>query len=98
MELKDFIRQTIVEIADGINEGHKYVKEKHKGEGVKNEYRTIAFDIAVTSNEEEKTDKGAKVSIANVFGVGANNENKSKSENVSRIKFDLHMHINTQNR
>ena len=27
----------------------------------------------------------------------ANNENKSGSENISRIKFDLHMHINTQN-
>ncbi len=96
MELKEFIKQTIIEIAEGIDEGHQHVKQKFKGEGVQNGYRNISFDIAITSNDEEKSEKGAKLFVAQVFGVGTSSENKSKNENINRIKFDLHVHVNTK--
>ena len=30
MELKDFIKQTIIQITDGLREGHQYIEEKEK--------------------------------------------------------------------
>jgi hypothetical protein len=33
MELKEFIKQTIIQITDGMLEGHKYVKENNFGSG-----------------------------------------------------------------
>ena len=94
MELKEFIKQTIIQITDGLVEGHKYVDENNFGYGISDSSgKEINFDIAVTSNEEETTGIGGKISVANVFSVGAKGENTTKATNVSRIQFKTYLHL-----
>lgn len=97
MELKDFISETIRQITDGIIEGDKYVKEHSKNtEGVRNQYTKINFDVGVTTNEEEKGKVGGKVSVIQIFNVGASTENATNVSNYNRIQFDLLIHVKTQ--
>jgi hypothetical protein len=97
MELKEFIKQTIVQITDGLREGHQYIQENRFGEGVSDDkYKEINFDIAVSSNEEETTGLGGKISVANVFTVGGKDESTTKASNVSRIQFRIFVHVTTK--
>ena len=96
MELKDFISETIKQITDGILEGNSYVKEKsNSSEGIRNQYTKIDFDIAVSTNEENKNDIGGKVSVVQVFNAGASSSTASTTINQNRIKFEILAAINT---
>jgi hypothetical protein len=90
MELKEFIQQTLVQITEGIREGHKYITENNFGEGVSDSHgKEINFDIAVATNEDKTTGLSGKVSVANIFSAGGKDENVTKASNVSRIQFKL---------
>jgi hypothetical protein len=97
MELKDFISETIKQITDGILEGSSYVKEKsHSTEGIKNQYTRIDFDIAITTNQENKDDLGGKVSVIQVFSAGASTSKSASTSSENRIKFEVLAHVNTK--
>ena len=97
MELKEFIKQTIIQITDGLLEGHKYIQDNKFGEGVNGDrYKEINFDVAVSSNEEEKTGINGKISIANIFTAGGKDESSMRESNMSRIQFKIYIHINTK--
>jgi hypothetical protein len=99
MELKDFVATTIKQITEGLTEGHKYIKENVNGsEGVHNSYTPINFDVAVTTNEEEKAELGGKISVVQIFSGGATSENSNTTTNFSRIQFKIQIHIHTPNR
>lgn len=96
MELKDFISNTISQITDGLIESNRYILEKSPGsEGVKDQYRKIFFDIAVTTNEGEKDKIGGSVSVAQFFKVGGSTESSIATLNSNRIQFDVYIHILT---
>ena len=96
MELKEFVKQTIIQITDGLREGHKYVQENNFGKGVSdNNPKEINFDIAVSSNEEEKTGIGGKITVASMFSLGANDEAITKASNVSRIQFKIFLNVSS---
>ena len=97
MELKDFIRQSLFEISEGIyeaNEAYKAARQSRENafhlwpaDGKGDKSRGIDFDVAVTSREE----KGAKGGIK-VWGVGAGLEGQQAKESVSRIRFTVLLH------
>lgn len=96
MELKEFISETVKQITDGIVEGNKYIQEVSKNsDGVRNQYTKVDFDVAVTTNDDEKNGVNGKISIANVFSVGGSNESTNKTSNYSRIQFSLLIDVNT---
>ena len=96
MELKDFISETIKQITDGILEGNTYIKEKSNSlEGIRNKYTQIDFDIAVTSNEENKGDLGGKISVVHVFSAGASTSKSASTSSQNRIQFNVHAAIKT---
>lgn len=97
MELKEFIKQTIIQITDGLREGHKYIEDNAFGEGVNDDrYKEINFHVAVSSNEEETAGVGAKISVANIFSLGGKDEATTKASNVSRIQFKIFIHVKTK--
>ena len=96
MELKEFIATTIKDITDGITEADKYVREKDKNSyGIDRRHTPIAFDIAVTTNEEGKDKMGGKVSVVQFFSAGAETESLNKTSNSNRIQFTVFVHVNT---
>ena len=97
MELKDFISETVKQITDGILEGNKYVREKsNSSEGIRNQFTKVIFDIAVTTNEEAIDKLGGKISVVQVFNVGASTESVNKTSNYNRIQFELLLSVNTE--
>ncbi|ADF54394.1 hypothetical protein ZPR_4090 [Zunongwangia profunda SM-A87] len=97
MELKDFISETIKQITDGILEGNTYVKDKsNSSEGIRDQYTKINFDIAISTNEENKNDLGGKVTVVQVFNAGASSSKASSTTNQNRIQFEILAAINTK--
>jgi len=97
MELKEFIKETIIQITDGLREGHKYIQDNKFGSGVKDDmYEEINFSVAVSTNEEDKTAVGGKISVANIFSAGAKDESTSRASNLSRIEFKILLHVKTK--
>lgn len=94
MELREFIKQTICQITDGIRDGHAYVEEGEKGDGFSNRHPfPIKFDVAITSTEEETTGLGGGLQVANLFSFKGNTDEKQVQSHVSRIQFEIHLHV-----
>jgi len=100
MELKNFIELVLVDIAEGITAAQNKVGDKIAinpasvdGErSVEKDY--IAFDIAVTTSEQSKGNKGRslkggiKISVISAGIDGTKNESKkSNFEKFSRVNF-----------
>ncbi len=95
MELKEFVKETIIQITDGIREGQQYITENQFGEGVRDDKaKEINFDIAVSTDTSDTVGGGGKISVASFFNAGANAEQVNKSSNLSRIQFKLYVKIN----
>lgn len=95
MELKEFISELIKQIADGLVEGHQYIKEKSpNSEGIESGYRKIHFDIGVQSSEGNKDNIGGKITVAQIFQVGGKTESNTSIINTNRIQFDVLIAIN----
>ena len=96
VELKDFIRQTLVDISEGVREANSAYKQARKsqenafiltpGRG-KEEGTGIHFDVAVTTHAA----KGGQASIK-VLSLGVGGELQHRSESVSRIQFTVTVH------
>jgi len=97
VELKDFIRQSLLEISEGLKEANSSYKESRNTEsnafllkpgGNENEGKGIRFDIAVTTKSESETSGKAGIGIK---VVALNSEGKSTkgSESISRINFTV---------
>jgi hypothetical protein len=96
MELKEFIAQTIIQITDGLRDGHQYVIDNDYGLGIQGTYsREVTFDIAVSSNEEESSGVKGGIAVAKMFSAGAQETSTSISSNVSRIQFKISLHVKT---
>ncbi len=96
MELKEFIRQTLYDIAEGIREANAAYKESRNiqenayvltpGRG-QEEGTGIHFDVAVTTQAA----RGGQASIK-VLSLGVGGERRHTSESVSRIRFTVTVH------
>ena len=96
MELQEFIAQSLKQINNGIREGSQHIRNEG-GEGVSNGYFKIDFDVAVTTNSEETSGLGGKITIASIFQVGEKVEQSAGATNYSRITFSIPVHIKTDN-
>jgi len=101
MELEEFIRKTLVSIANGLESTNKELKNKstdsratymiepsswHREKN--SEKGFISFDIAVTvSKESKKSGKGGlKIYVADLAGEKGS---KISENSISRIKFHI---------
>src|SRR5215475_5011695 len=102
VDLKEFIRQSLFEITEGIreaNEAYKAVSGRSAEnafhlwptQGDDKEQRGIHFDVAVTTKEEMGGKGHASVGIK-VVGGGVDLEGQYAKENVSRIRFTVAVH------
>src|SRR6266581_7320858 len=96
MELKDFIRETLIGIEEGVHEANDIYKKArsvqdnaylvHASIGPKLEGRGIEFDVAVTTTSEVEATGKAKLNI-HVVEVSTGGGGQHTKESVSRIKF-----------
>lgn len=97
LALKDFIKETIKNIADGIYEAKEELYEKHQnciiapstvnGNYVANE-QLIKFDIAITSSKTNLKSANGKIGI-NVANVSLDGNLENSKINSNRIQFEV---------
>ena len=96
MNIREFVEETLVSIAGGIEGANKRVlgKKPAKAEDAafrispEGEAAYIEFDIAVTAGV--KKGKAAKAGVGiSVVNMGASKGEESSDESISRIKFKV---------
>jgi hypothetical protein len=105
MELREFVRESLVEISEGIREAKEaYKKARGVGDtgdnafhlkpslGPKMEERGIEFDVAVTIKEGTDLGRKTKVDLLKIVEVSASGASKESADRVSRIKFVVGIH------
>lgn len=98
VELKDFIKNTLIEIAEGVRGANEVLKNPDKNQfevftlrcnkGDHSKIPGIQFDVAVTAAKNQKDKAGFMVALANL-GAGANTEKGMGTELTHRIKFEI---------
>ena len=98
VELKDFIRDTLVQIASGISEANVVLKNPEQNRydsfvlrhnrGDSSKIQGISFDIAVTASKSQTDKAGFKVALVSIGG-GAGFEKGAVAEAVHRIRFEV---------
>ena len=92
MELKDFIKQTLLDVVNGVEEANKekdrfrLTSHKHMGTGERGQ--KIEFDIAIVVDKSSETDAkgGIKVALVN---LGGGIKDKETSQDTHKIKFEI---------
>lgn len=104
IELHDFVRNALVQIALGVSEANAEMHEEHGGEYSSAPYRLhsnlgdkaasvpgISFDVAVTASTGTSDEAGAKISVA-VLKIGGSIEASSADSYFHRIQFVVGLH------
>lgn len=100
MNLRDFVRETLVEIQYGIQEASNQCAGDPNFRGVINpvwgndtnaigigDVRMVEFDVAVSVTETASTDGKAGIKVFSVAELGGGVGQKSENSTVSHIKF-----------
>jgi hypothetical protein len=98
VELKDFIRDALVQIATGIREANSELKKPddhqydpfilRQNTGDYSKIPGIRFDVAVTAGTKQQDKAHFFVFMANIGG-GANTEKAKSDELYHRIQFEV---------
>lgn len=92
VELKDFIKTTLIEIAKGIKGANEELKNTvfslRHNKGDLSKIPGIQFDITVTATKNQKDKAGFMVALVNIGG-GANTKKGISDKMVHRIKFEI---------
>lgn len=88
MELKEFIKQSLVDITTGVDEA---AKETNKPMAVvsSGDNRTVEFDIAVTVEGRSGSQAGAGIKVLELVNIGGKISSDSANTNVSRVRFGV---------
>lgn len=98
IELSDFIRNALIQIAKGVREANTELKNPQKNQwdvfnlrhnkGDSSKIPGIKFDVAVTAASGQKDKAGFFIALVNIGG-GANTEKTKEGEVVHRIQFEV---------
>ena len=107
MELKDFIKQTLVEITNGVKEAQEEIKDSgayinpeglHRGEhlelGYEGRYRHIQkVKMSVSVNAVENSELKGKAGIISVISLGVSGKVSDVNSISNRIEFEIPISI-----
>lgn len=100
MDLKEFTKQTLIQIVEGAKEANDAItandakipthnianKKNYIYEG--DDYRHV-IDVAITATEAEGSNGGASLKVASFINIGGGVDAKTENQTISRIKYTL---------
>ncbi|MBO7468503.1 MAG: hypothetical protein J6T81_00070 [Bacteroidales bacterium] len=104
MDLKEFTKETLVQIVHGVEEANNELSEKHAhvtSHAMKNSaggvllddrYTNaieVEFDVAVTATETDGTKGGGGIRVAQILFGGIEASNSTENQSISRVKFSI---------
>ena len=100
MDLKEFTKQTLVQIVEGVkeannaivdNNAHIHTRNNNGEFGISYPITNVDFDVAITATETEGTNGCGGIKVMGVFNAGGNIENKIENQTISRIKYTIQL-------
>lgn len=101
MNLRDFVKETLVEIAEAVDEANDALKDKgafvnpvkvvpHTGRATEHvrQLHEVEFDVAVTAEEGKETKGGLGIMVGTI-GLGAQGKSETSGSTHSRVKFKI---------
>ena len=88
MDVKEFVRETLRQIVEGVREAKSETADKCQIAPVGNQCEKVEFDIAVTVDEEQTKEKGAGVSVW-ALKAGATGQSTISTNTAHRIKVSV---------
>ena len=98
MELKDFIKNTLLDIVDGVreaqeeNETASEIVPAQSTSGALGSSSKVSFDVAIISESEDLKGRGIGVAGMIVKG-GAGKEHAEFASTVSRVQFEVSVQL-----
>lgn len=102
MEISEFIKTTICEIVNGVNQANESFKTSdasipaivtnecnNEGNKEKQNVINIGFDIALTVSKSDNGEVGGGIQVASIINIGGKSEEKTEEQTVSRVNFNL---------
>lgn len=95
MELKDFIKHTLLDIVNGVEEANKEKSRFYLSNHMHNQQgsgQKVEFDVSVmiTASSENDIQGGIKVAFVNIGAkIGAETKEAETNQNIHKIKFDV---------
>lgn len=98
MDLKEFTKQTLVQIVEGTKEANDVIKQNNAHIHIEDEdYLTgtsypltnVDFDVAITATETEGANGGGGIKVMGVFNAGGEIESKTENQTISRVKYTI---------
>ena len=105
MDLKEFTKQTLVQIVEGIQEANNSFAScgaKVMNESPANPVRYVRdangnninvievdFDVAITTTESDGVNGSVGLKVVPLINIGGGTESKTENQTISRIKYTL---------
>ncbi len=90
MELKEFIKDVLTDIIEGVEEVRLTSSRDLRIQGDK-DGRAVEFEIAVTVENTDSSNKGGKVKVMELLQIGVEKLNDQRNSSVSKINFGVHI-------
>lgn len=95
MDIKEFIKETLRQLAEGVKEVQSEVANKSQIAPIGNQSEKVEFDIAVTVEEEKTKDKKAGLSVY-CIKAGAGGQTLSSTSTEHRIRFSVGINFESE--
>ena len=92
MELKDFIKTTLVAVIQGVQEAQDAISDtdaRINTRAASTQIRTVDFDVAVTAREEADVTAGVGISVVGIIKGGTEGAYGRENTAVSRVRFGV---------
>lgn len=95
MELKEFIKNVLNDIIEGVEEVRSSSIRDLRVQGDKDK-SAVEFEVAVTVESLDSTNKGGKIKVMELLQGSADVSKEQKNSSVSRIRFSVYVDSETK--
>lgn len=97
MELKDFIKNALVGIIQGVEEANELENRfqmsgsYHSGKNIQGEFVEFELSVMVDETKEDSRKAGIGIKVANLFSgeVSGEDRQKEQNQNINKLKFKV---------
>ncbi len=113
MDLKEFTKETLLQIVQGVNEANSELEHHNayipnrtaktatrvfvENERYEADAIEVDFDVAVTATETEGTKGGGGIKVAQILLGGIEASSNTENQSISRVKYKIPLVLEAKN-
>lgn len=89
MDLKEFVKNVIIDLDSAVSEANTETNREIRFKGVKEHRTALEFDVAVTVESSKSGKGGGEIRVWGIGEIGAGGHIEQKNLTVSRVSFGV---------